>query len=634
MQIFEPTISTQTILDELGSVTMVDYFFETVSRHPNRLALRAKTAEDGSDTDKVGKFTIEPDDIGNSWRTYTWGQYGDAAARFANALTSLEVQADDRVMLLLRNCPAFHICDVGTMIHGATPVSIYHSSSPDQIKYLIDHSGASVLVAEHPAFCDRIAEIAHDLDSLKHLIVVEDPATLSDATREALSSINVHYLNDLVAHATALSASDARQDTTPDDYATIIYTSGTTGPPKGVALTQRNIAFTVESLIRRIAMEPDGWRVVSYLPMAHIAERMVSHYIGMRYGWSLTCCPDATLVSQYLGPTKPNALFAVPRIWEKAYGTINALVDGDQRKEFDAAITQGSALADKRARGEEITQAELDDFVPIDQKYLAPWRALLGLDECVVAVSGAAPLPSEILTFFRGLQIPVSEIYGLSETCGPLTWSPNEMRIGFVGEPIPGETVALGDDDEVLVKGGNVFGGYFRDEEKTREAIDADGWFHTGDIGKFVDGQLRIVDRKKEIIITAGGKNVSPANLEAHLKSCPYIGHACVVGEGKKYLGVLIAPEAENAVFWAMMAGLEEEESTLSALAQNPNFIAEIQKGVDAANEHVSSAESIRKFVILDHEWLPDSDVLTPTMKLKRRVVVAKYVDEISSMFE
>lgn len=195
---------------------------------------------------------------------------------------------------------------------------------------------------------------------------------------------------------------------------------------------------------------------------------------------------------------------------------------------------------------------------------------LLGLDECIVAVSGAAPLPAEIMNFFRGLQIPVSEIYGLSETCGPLTWSPNQVRTGFVGEPIPGETIALADDGEVLVKGGNIFTGYLGDEEKTREAIDADGWFHTGDIGEMVDGQLRIVDRKKELIITAGGKNVSPANLEAHLKACPYIGYACVVGDGKKYLGALIALDKEAATFWAMMNGLDGDDATLGAIAKTP----------------------------------------------------------------
>lgn len=633
MQIFEPEISTESLLDELGQNTMVDFFFDTVARNPERIALRAKTAEDGTDTDVVGDFTIEPDGLGDSWRTYTWAQYGDAAARFANALESLEVQHNDRVMLLLRNCPAFHICDVGIMIHGATPVSIYHSSSPDQIKYLIDHSGASVIVVEDPAFVDRIAEIAEEVPTLKHLIMVEDPKTLSNETMSALELFSVHYLNDLVGEAQPVEENQARHNTTLDDFATIIYTSGTTGPPKGVALTQQNITFTTQSLVKRLNLDPQGWRAVSYLPMAHVAERMVSHYIGMRHGWTLTCCPDATLVSQYLGPTKPHALFAVPRIWEKAYGTINAFIDSEMREKFDSAIELGNSIADRRARGDQIPQAELDDFAPINEKYLKPWRELLGLDECLVAVSGAAPLPSEILTFFRGLQIPVSEIYGLSETCGPLSWSPNEMRIGFVGEPIPGELVAIGDDGEVLVKGGNIFGGYYKDEERTKEAIDEDGWFHTGDVGIFEDGQLKIVDRKKELIITAGGKNVSPANLEAHLKASPYISNACVVGDGKKYLGVIISPEAEAASFWAMMAELPQEQSTLEAIVKNPDFLVEIEKAVAAANEHVSSAESIRKFVVLDHEWLQDSDVLTPTMKLKRRIIVDKYADIIDSMY-
>ena len=633
MEIFEPQISTQSILDRIGEVTMVDYFFETVKRNPDRLALRAKTSEGDTNTDKVGEYEITTDEMDTVWRTYTWKQYGQAASKFANALESLGVAEDDRVMLLLRNCPAFHICDVGVMIHGATPVSIYHSSSPDQIKYLLEHSGASVVVVEHQAFAERIAEIANDVKSLKTVIVVEDPETLDSKTKSGLSGVQVHYLKTLVEKAEPVGEEHARSSTNKNDIATIIYTSGTTGPPKGVALSQSNIAFTTESLVERIAKDPDGWRAVSYLPMAHIAERMVSHYLGMRYGWSLTCCPDATLVSQYLAPTQPNALFAVPRIWEKAYGTINAFIDDDKRGNFDLALEKGNELARRKAFGEEIPQSELDEFTPINEKYLKPWREMLGLDQCVVAVSGAAPLPREILEFFIGLQIPVSEIYGLSETSGPLCWSPNEMRIGFVGEPIPGERVALADDGEVLVQGGNVFSGYYKDEERTKEAIDEDGWFHTGDIGVFEDGQLKIVDRKKELIITAGGKNVSPANLEAQLKACPYISNACVVGDGQKYLGVLISLESEAAAFWAMMAELPPEQSTLEALRDNPDFRAEIEKAVESANQTVSSAESIRKFYILDHEWLADSDVLTPTMKLKRRVIKEKYSEEIDSLF-
>ena len=633
MQIFEPKVSTESILEDLGQSTMVDFFLDTVKRNPDRLALRAKTSEGDTDTDKVGSYEIVTDEMGVTWRTYSWEQYGQAASKFAAALENLEVAHGERVMLLLRNCPAFHICDVGVMIHGATPVSIYHSSSAEQIRYLIDHSGASVIIVEHEAFAQRIAEIANEVPNLKHLILVEDPKTLSEEVKTQLSSISIHHLKDLVEQAQPTTQENAATSTTIDDYATIIYTSGTTGPPKGVALTQSNIVFTTESLIRRLDKDPDGWRAVSYLPMAHIAERMVSHYIGMRYGWSLTCCPDATLVSQYLAPTQPNVLFAVPRIWEKAYGTINAFIDDDMRANFDSTIAKGNDIARRKASGEEISQAELDAFAPLDEKYLLPWREMLGLNQCVVAVSGAAPLPREILEFFIGLQIPVSEIYGLSETCGPLTWSPNEMRIGFVGEPIPGERVALGDDGEVLVQGGNIFSGYYGDEERTKEAIDEDGWFHTGDIGVFEDGQLKIVDRKKELIITAGGKNVSPANLEAQLKACPYISNACVVGDGQKYLGVVISLESEAAAFWAMMADKSPEESTLAALSENAEFVKEIQKAIDRANETVSSAESIRKFVILDHEWLPDSDVLTPTMKLKRRIIVDKYKDEIASMF-
>lgn len=628
-----PRVSPEELIEALNGKTTLDHFFNTADRVPDRIALRAKTDDGDESTDKFGTYTLTTDDAQNTWREYTWNEYKELSLKFSSALTDLGVEPDERIMLLLRNVPAFHIADVGTMCHGATPVSIYHSSSPDQIKYLIDHSGASVIVVEHPAFAERIAEIANDVPGLKHLILVEDPKTIPQKVAEKLRNIEVHYFKDLLANAKATSVEEALSSTNQDDLATIIYTSGTTGTPKGVALTQRNISATVESLFQTVKLDIEGYKVVSYLPMAHVAERMVSHYIGMRFGWTLTCCPDATLVSQYLGPTKPDALFAVPRIWEKAFATINAFVAEDVKEEFNKALIKGSELQDKRAAGIEIEQSELDAFAEVDAKLLAPWRQLLGLDNCKVAVSGAAPLPVEILTFFRGLGIPVSEIYGLSETCGPLTWSPNAQRNGFVGEPIPGEEVALGDDGEILVRGANVFGGYLNDEEKTKEAIDEDGWFHTGDIGIFEDGQLKIVDRKKELIITAGGKNVSPANLEAHLKTSPYIFNACVVGDGKKYLGVIVALDPEALQFFAGMNGISGEAASFSELSKHEGIRAEVEKAVEMANSHVSSAESIRKFVILDHEWIQDSDVLTPTMKLKRRVVVDKYADEIASMF-
>lgn len=628
-----PQASSEELIESLQGMTTLDHFFATSKSVPTRIALRAKTDEQDETTDKFGNYTLQTDEAQNTWREYTWKEYENLSLKFSSALTDLGVKTSERIMLLLRNVPAFHIADVGTMCHGATPVSIYHSSSPEQIKYLIDHSGASVIVVEHPSFAARIAEIADDIPGLKHLILVEDPATLPEDVSARFSNIKVHYFKDLLDNAQATSVDEALSSTTQDDLATIIYTSGTTGTPKGVALTQRNISSTVESLYQTVKLDIDGYKVVSYLPMAHVAERMVSHYIGMRFGWTLTCCPDATLVSQYLGPTKPDALFAVPRIWEKAFATINAFVAEDVREEFNKALVRGSELQDKKSAGIEVPQKELDEFAEIDAKLLAPWRQLLGLDNCKVAVSGAAPLPVEILTFFRGLGIPVSEIYGLSETCGPLTWSPNAQRNGFVGEPIPGEEVALGDDGEVLVRGANVFSGYLNDEEKTKEAIDSDGWFHTGDIGIFEDGQLKIVDRKKELIITAGGKNVSPANLEAHLKTSPYIFNACVVGDGKKYLGVIVALDPEALQFFAGMNGISGEAASFAELSKHEGIKVEVEKAVELANSHVSSAESIRKFVILDHEWLQDSDVLTPTMKLKRRVVVDKYADEIASMF-
>ncbi|MCZ7535555.1 MAG: AMP-binding protein [Acidimicrobiia bacterium] len=294
--------------------------------------------------------------------------------------------------------------------------------------------------------------------------------------------------------------------------ATVNYTSGTTGPPKGVVLDHRNIVWTLESFSDTFEMDVSGFRVVSYLPMAHIAERMVSHYMATAFGFEVTTCPDTTQVVAYLTQTHPELFFAVPRIWEKAYAPIRSAIGADPERAaaFDAALEIGWQASEHRARNEDLPADLAAAFEKADAG-LAPIRQLIGLDEARTAISGAAPIPYEILHFFRGLGVPLSEIYGLSETTGPMTWTPFRVRIGTVGPPLPGVEVRLEEDGEVSCRGGNVFRGYLDSPEKTAEVLDDDGWFHSGDIGVMDDdGYLRIVDRKKELIITAGGKNISP----------------------------------------------------------------------------------------------------------------------------
>ena len=367
--------------------------------------------------------------------------------------------------------------------------------------------------------------------------------------------------------------------------------------------------------------------------LAHIAERMTSHYAGILHAYEVTTCPDAGRITQWLTKARPEIFFAVPRVWEKAYATVSSLVHADpaQGAAFDEAIDLGWAVSEYRARGEEPPADLAARHAEVDATVLAPWRGVLGLDACRVAISGAAPIPFEILRFFRGLGIPLSEIYGLSETYGPMTWTPFEVKVGTVGPAIPATEVRLAEDGEVLCRGGNIFRGYLDDPERTAEVMSGE-WFHTGDIGVLdEDGYLRIVDRKKELIITAGGKNISPANIEAALKASPLVGQACVIGDARPYLTALLVLDPEVAPVWAAGHGITETD--LVALAANPEVLAAVQADVDAVNARFSQVEGIKRFRLLSDEWMPDSEELTPTMKLKRRGINARYAAEIESLY-
>src|SRR5205807_1281484 len=343
----------------------------------------------------------------------------------------------------------------------------------------------------------------------------------------------------------------------PDDLATVIYTSGTTGPPKGVMLSHFNVCWTTESTRRAIGFPVEGFRLVSYLPMAHVAERMVTHYFHVLDGTEVTSCPDPSQLAAYLCEVRPNYFFAVPRVWEKLYAGVHAALSADPEKQ----------VAVEKAMEAGATDA------------LAPVRAQIGLDDCQVAFSGAAPIPLEVFMFFLKLGLPMSEIYGMCECSGPMTWEPFDVHPGTVGPPIPGWEVKLLDDGEVCCRGGNVFQGYLKDPQRTAEVLDDEGWLHSGDIGGFDEGgYLRIVDRKKELIITAGGKNISPANIEAALKAFPMIGQAAVIGDGRPFVAALLVLDTDVAPMWAKQHGVGG--ASLAELAENPDMRAEIEQGV------------------------------------------------------
>jgi long-chain acyl-CoA synthetase len=546
----------------------------------------------------------------------TWAQYADRVAAVAGGLRELGIGPGDRVVLMMRNRIEFHVADMAVLASGATPISIYNSSSSEQISYLVQHSKAAAAIVDGGELIERF--LAADTPTLRSVVVIGDAPAGTVPWAQLLAGAAI----DLIAAEAAIA---------PSDLLTVIYTSGTTGPPKGVMLTHANVlasAAAFQSFTDRLFDE--GRRLVSYLPMAHIAERMVSYYSSIVRGSEVVPCPDINEMLTYLPAVRPAAFFGPPRVWEKLVAGIQAQVLSrgvDQAASFADALRVGREVQRLKAQGQEPAGELAQTWAFVDEIAFAPIRRLIGLDEAEWVSSGAAPVPAEVIEFLRDIGLPMSEIYGMSENCGGMTWEPHLVKPGRVGRAYPGVEVITAEDGEVLCRGPIVFPGYLDDPQRTAEALDADGWLHTGDIGEFdAEGYLKIVDRKKELIITGGGKNVSPANIEAALKTVPLVGQAMAVGEGKPYLVALLTldPDAVAARF---------PGRALADVAVDPDVVAEVARGVAEASERLSRVERPRRVSLIGEDWLPDSDVLTPTMKLKRRGVVDRYGEQIELMY-
>ena len=593
-------VTTRQVDERADGRTVITMFLDRLGESPDRVALRWKD--------------------GDGWAELTWREWADQSARVAAALTQRGIGRGDRVLLMLRNRPEFHVADVAALLVGATPISVYNSSSAEQIAYLAGHSRARVAIVEDAGYLARFTEVRAELPSLEELVLVEGDAT-GDVGR----------WSDLLAHA-PVDVERASRATGPDDLATVIYTSGTTGPPKGVQITNHNVVWTVESY-RALLGDIEHLRVVSYLPMAHVAERMHGHYLAMACGFEVTTCPDAGVIGSYTTAVRPESMFGVPRVWEKMHAAAEGMLAKDEALAARFSDARRTALPLQLARRfRPLSSDEQRTLDELDAAVLGPARQLLGLDAARFAVTGAAPIPVEVFEWFVAIGVPFSEVYGMSENTGPLTWEPWQIKPGTVGRPLPGVEIRLGDDGEILARGGNIFPGYLDDPEKTAEALDPDGWLHTGDIGVIDDdGYLKIVDRKKELIITAGGKNISPANLESALRAIPVVGQACAIGDGRKFVSALITLDPDGARAWATTHG--RTDASAHALARDPELIADLTKAVDDAMADFNHAEQVKKFTILPDEWVPDSDELTPTAKLKRRNIHAKFAAEIEAMY-
>lgn len=561
---------------------------------------------------------------------YTWREYDRRVREIAAGLAGLGLERGRTIALMMSNRPEFHLIDAAAMHLGATPHSIYNTCSPEQIAYQVRDADSHVIACER-AFEPRIREALRELPMVEHVIVVDEP------TPEGCLS-----LEEVAARAPSGFDFEATwRSVGEDDVLTLIYTSGTTGPPKGVELTHGNLCAGARSY-DAVLKFPLGGRVVSYLPMAHIAERAVSHYLPMLCGFSATSCPDPREVVAYLPEVRPSWFFAPPRVWEKLQAGLQAMVANlpeDRRRPLERALEVGlrrtrAEQAAFRGEGPGPDERLLAEWREVDEQVLAGARAMLGMNELVMCNVGAAPCPPEVIEFFHALGIPLAELWGMSETAGAGTCNPPErIKIGTVGPPLPGAEIKLASDGEILIRAPFVMRGYRNKPDKTREAFTDDGFLRTGDVGEFDDdGYLRIVDRKKELIINAAGKNMSPANIEARLKTAgPLIGQAAVIGDRRPYNVALLTLDPDGLQAFAHEHQLDVSDP--AQLARHPLVIQQVRREVALANERLARVEQIKRFALLAEQWEPGGDELTPTMKLKRKPIEQKYAKIIEELY-
>ena len=555
--------------------------------------------------------------------TVTWRQYADRMRKIATGLAALGVERGHTVGIMLRNRPEFHLADTAVMHLGAIPFSIYNTSAPDQIRYLFNNAENRIVITEK----DFLTAVKGAGTDLSHVIVV-DADVDGCMTLEQLESLGAEGGFDFDAAWRAVR---------PDDVATLIYTSGTTGPPKGVELTHTNVIAEFSAIVELVDMQPND-RITSYLPHAHIADRVSGHYANMVLGVQLTDVADPSAIAQALPDARPTVWMGVPRVWNKIKTGIETKLateaTGVKQRLALWAIDTGIAAARRSLAGEPLPTALAARRAIADRLVLAKLRATLGLDQLRWGVTGAAPIPVETVEFFWGLGIPVYEVWGMSENTGGATANgPGANRVGSVGPALPGVEISVAGDGELLVRGPVVMRGYRNQPEKTAEAIDADGWLHTGDIGT-VDPQgfVTIIDRKKDLMINEAGKNLSPSNIEMAIQAAsPLIGQVAAFGEAKPYVTALIVLDPDAAVAQAGALGMAD--SSAAAFAQRREAREMLTAAVREGNSKLSRVEQIKRFVIVGTPWEPGGDELTPTMKLKRRPIAEKYSAEIDKLY-
>lgn len=571
-------------------------------------------------------ITLRPDQVAlrtvGGTQEITWREYAQRVRTLAAGLAALGVRHGDTIGVMLTNRPEFNLLDTAALHLGATPFSVYNTSSPEQITHAFTNAANKVVITEQQ-FLDRITRSDATID---HLIVVDGPAA------------NAITMADLENNpAPDFDFDTAWQAVKPDDLATLIYTSGTTGPSKGVEVTHSNILAQILALANGPMPVGIDDRAMSYLPAAHVADRISGHAVNLVTGIQITTVPDPREIAAALPDARPTTFFGVPRVWQKIKAGIETRIsteNGAKKTLAQWALRTGiaAARADLSGKGRGPLLALQHPIA--EALVLSTLRTALGLDRLRVASSGAAPIPPETLEFFLGLGFCVTEVWGMSETTGVATYTElDKPRPGSVGRPIDGLELKLADDNEILVRGPAVTHGYRRMPDKTAESIDAEGWLRTGDIGTLDDdGYLRIIDRKKELIITESGKNIAPSNIENAVKAASsLVGQAVTIGEAKPYITALIMLDPDIAAIRAKE--FDATDAGIAELARHPRIVEEVRSAIQAGNTKLSRAEQVKRFRIVDTIWEPGGDELTPKMSLRRVPISRKYAAEIDGLY-
>ncbi|MES2071188.1 MAG: long-chain fatty acid--CoA ligase [Pseudomonadota bacterium] len=561
-----------------------------------------------------------------AWQPTSWSDYAEQVQAAARALIALGVQKGDAVCILGFNRPEWVIMDIAAMMVGAVAAGIYWTSASEEIEYIVNHSGCSVMLVENDAQYAKLAERKHQLEKLQHVVLMRGTVPSQPGQigwEQFLAMGTPAYAEQLAQRIAAIQ---------PQDLGTLIYTSGTTGPSKAVMLSHNNLCWASSALCGAVDVTQND-RMISYLPLAHIAEQLGSIHNHIYLGYPVYFANSMESLGEHLREIKPTIFFGVPRVWEKMHATIAAkLAAATGVKSILARWAQHTG---RRWHALELAGQKPGAFLnwqkqTAEKLVYSKIKAALGFQHARILISAAAPIALENLEFFSGLDLVIREVYGQSEDCGPTSISaPGHTRLGSVGKPLAGSEVKIAADGEILVRGPHVFQGYLRRPEETAETLQ-DGWLHSGDLGHFdSDGFLYVTGRKKDLLITSGGKNISPANIEAALMSTPMIEHAIVCGDGKHFLTALLTLKTDAVSAFAKEHALQDGN-----LAQHPQVLAEVQRSIDETNVHHARAAAIRKFTILNNQLSVDSGELTATMKIKRKTVIERNKMVVDKMYE